>query len=65
MPAAEIMHLYRQHKLHSGPGGPIVRNPKQAIAIQISEAREEGHDIPEPEKKKSLAGHYREAKHGK
>ena len=41
------MHLYRQHKLHSGPGGPIVKTKKQATAIQISMARKEGHHIPE------------------
>lgn len=48
MPASEVMKLYRQHKLHSGPGGPIVKTKKQATAIQISMARKEGHDIPEP-----------------
>ena len=47
MPASEVARLYREHKLHSGPGGPIVKNPKQAIAIQISMARKEGHKIPE------------------
>jgi hypothetical protein len=47
MPADEVMHLYRQHKLHSGPGGPIVKSKKQATAIQISMARKEGHHIPE------------------
>ena len=56
------MKLYRQKKLHSGPGGPIVKSKKQATAIQISMARKEGHHIP---KKKSLAHHYQEAKHGK
>lgn len=40
------MNLYRQHKLHSGPGGPIVQKKKQATAIQISMARKEGHHIP-------------------
>jgi hypothetical protein len=46
MPASEVMHLYRQHKLHSGPGGPVVKSKKQATAIQISMARKEGHHIP-------------------
>jgi len=41
------MKLYRQKKLHSGPGGPIVKSKKQATAIQISMARKEGHHIPE------------------
>jgi hypothetical protein len=47
MPASEVMSLYRQHKLHSGPGGPVVKKKKQAVAIQISMARKEGHHIPE------------------
>lgn len=47
MPASEVMNLYRQHKLHSGPGGPVVKKKKQAVAIQISMARKEGHHIPE------------------
>jgi Family of unknown function (DUF6496) len=46
MPAREVMNLFRERKLHSGPGGPIVKNPAQAKAIQISMARREGHDIP-------------------
>src|SRR5215469_9645921 len=48
MPASEVQKLYREGKLHSGPGGPIVKNPKQATAIQISMARKEGHTIPKP-----------------
>ncbi|MBA0089163.1 MAG: hypothetical protein HRJ53_29585 [Acidobacteria bacterium Pan2503] len=47
MPASEVMSLFRQGKLHSGKGGPVVKNKKQATAIQISMARKEGHDIPE------------------
>lgn len=61
MPASEVMRLYREHKLHSGKGGPIVENPKQATAIQISMARDEGHHIPYP-KKKSLARSYKHAR---
>jgi hypothetical protein len=59
MPASEVQRLYREHKLHSGPGGPIVKKKSQAIAIQISLARKEGHHIPKP---KSAAHRYREAK---
>jgi hypothetical protein len=55
MPAREVMRLYREGKLHSGPGGPIVKNPKQAVAIQISMARKEGHHIP-------LSRKYKKAK---
>lgn len=33
------MHKFKQGKLHSGSkSGPIVTNPKQAIAISLSEA---------------------------
>jgi Family of unknown function (DUF6496) len=48
MPASEVMRLYREHKLHSGPGGPVVKKKAQATAIQISMARKEGHHIPKP-----------------
>lgn len=47
MPASEIPKLFKAGKLHSGPGGPIVHNPAQARAIQISYARKEGHRIPD------------------
>lgn len=35
---AKVMHEYKKHMLHSGKSGKIVTNPKQAIAIAISEA---------------------------
>lgn len=35
----KVMHEFKEHDLHSGSKkGPIVRNPKQAIAIALSEA---------------------------
>lgn len=35
-----VMHEYKKHELHSGSKkGPIVSNPKQAIAIAMSESR--------------------------
>ena len=46
MPAKEIMRDFRAGKLHSGKNGPIVRNKKQARAIEISYARKEGAKIP-------------------
>lgn len=47
MPASKVMSEFHKGRLHSGSKhGPIVTNPAQARAIQISEAREEGHDIP-------------------
>ena len=33
-----VMHEYGKGELHSGEGGKVVKNPKQAIAIAISEA---------------------------
>jgi len=33
-----VMHEYKAGKLHSGKSGKIVKNPKQAIAIALSEA---------------------------
>jgi hypothetical protein len=34
------MREFHQHKLHSGSrAGPVVRNPKQAIAIALAEQR--------------------------
>jgi len=47
MPARNVMPKFRAGKLHSGSKhGPVVTNPSQARAIQISEARDEGYDIP-------------------
>ena len=34
----KVMREYKSSKLHSGAGGKVVRNPKQAIAIALSEA---------------------------
>jgi hypothetical protein len=33
-----VMHEFKSGKLHSGKSGKIVTNPKQAIAIALSEA---------------------------
>jgi ribosomal protein L21E len=33
-----VMSEYKKGELHSGKGGKVVTNPKQAIAISISEA---------------------------
>lgn len=43
----KVMHEYKAGKLHSGSKkGPVVSNPKQAIAIGLSEARKRGAKIP-------------------
>jgi hypothetical protein len=34
----KVMGEYKEGTLHSGKGGKVVKNPKQAIAISISEA---------------------------
>jgi hypothetical protein len=34
----KVMHEFKMGELHSGKGGKVVKNPKQAIAISLSEA---------------------------
>ena len=34
----KVMGEFKSGKLHSGAGGKVVKNPKQAIAIALSEA---------------------------
>ena len=34
----KVMHEYKAGTLHSGKGGPVVKDRKQAIAISMSEA---------------------------
>ena|ERR1700727_618003 len=40
------MHEMHQGKLKSGGSGKKVTNPKQAIAIALSEARKKGEKVP-------------------
>lgn len=40
-------------KLTSGKSGKKVTNPKQAVAIGLSEAREKGANLPPPPKRKT------------
>ena len=52
---AKVMHEFKEHELHSGSKeGPVVRNPKQALAIAMSEARKYGsaEEMPKPRKKR-------------
>lgn len=42
----KVMHEFKHHELRSGKSGKKVTNPKQAIAIGLSEAREAGANIP-------------------
>ena len=41
----KVMHEKKQGKLRSGSGQKVT-NPKQAIAIALSEARKEGAKVP-------------------
>ncbi len=54
---AKVMDEFKHHELKSGPGGKAgtVRNPKQAIAIGLSEARKSGADIPPAPSKSKTA----------
>lgn len=48
----KVMHEFKEGTLHSGSKkGPIVTNPKQAIAISLSEARKAGAQIPKSSKR--------------
>lgn len=47
-----VMEEFKHGELHSGSKkGPIVRNPRQAVAIGLSEARKAGAKIPKQKKK--------------
>lgn len=47
----KVMHEMKEGKLHSGSKkGPVVTNPKQGIAIALSEARKAGAKIPKKKK---------------
>ena len=44
---AEAMHKYKRGMLKSGGSGKTVKSKKQAIAIGLSEARQNGYKAPE------------------
>jgi ribosomal protein L21E len=35
---SKVMREYKAGTLHSGKGGPVVKKPKQAVAIALSQA---------------------------
>jgi hypothetical protein len=47
----DAMRKYKRGELKSGKSGRPVKNPKQAIAIGLSEAREKGAKVPPPPKR--------------
>lgn len=51
----EEMHEMKAGKLKSGRSGKKVTNPKQAIAIGLSEARKEGAKVPQKASAKKAA----------
>ncbi len=48
----EEMHKMKRGELRSGGSGKKVTNPRQAIAIGLSETRKEGGKVPPPKKHK-------------
>lgn len=36
---SKVMREYKAGSLHSGKDGPVVKNPKQAVAIALSQAK--------------------------
>jgi hypothetical protein len=48
----EAMHEFKEGKLKSGKSGKKVTNPKQAVAIGLSEARKKGAKVPSKSKPK-------------
>lgn len=47
----KVMHEFKHEELHSGSKkGPVVKDPKQAIAISLAESRKKGYKVP-PRKK--------------
>lgn len=48
---ARVMHEFKEGKLKSGSSGRRVKNPKQAVAIGLSEARRAGGKVPPPPRK--------------
>jgi len=52
----ETMHEFKHHELESGGSGRKVKNPKQAIAIGLSEARRSGANIPPSPNRRKRSG---------
>jgi hypothetical protein len=66
----KAMHEMKRGELKSGRSGKKVTNPKQAVAIGLSEAREEGGKVPSPDSRssngrKSSSGRGRSSSRGR
>jgi len=48
----KVLHEFKTGTLHSGKGGPVVKNRKQAIAIAMSEAGMKKPGVKKPKVKK-------------
>lgn len=48
----KVMHEFKRGRLKMGRSGKKVKSRKQAIAIGLSEAREEGKKVPPPKKRR-------------
>lgn len=56
MPSSAVMHKFKAGKLHSGSkSGKKVTNPKQAVAIMLSEKRAEKKNKGKYPERKSKA----------
>lgn len=55
----KVMEEFHEHKLHSGSkSGPMVTNPKQAVAIAYSEAKKGKKKHKAPKKNKASKSIY-------
>ena len=52
----QAMHKMKKGSLKSGRSGKTVRNPKQAVAIGLSEARKKGAKVPPKKTGRKSAG---------
>jgi hypothetical protein len=52
----KAMHEMKKGELKSGRSGKKVTNPRQAVAIGLSEAREAGGKVPPPPNERSSRG---------
>lgn len=45
-PIGDVLREFQAGRLHSGKGGPVVKDRDQAVAIALSVARKKGKRIP-------------------